>query len=303
MRHKKTLLRSSLTACVLLTAACATAGTTALSPGFVLVGSTPGHDEIKSILRIDQSKPIDFIRWRLSIDQPGRGYLLNITYGEGEPNTPGFNGGGDSRVIRGGYSVSRVSRGDIYKLAGDELGATLSLLKLTENTFHFLTGDNKLMIGTGGWSYTLNRKVPVANGPTAMTSWATGLLNDSSQAVIFDGRTPCVELGRPDLSAGSECRKLKWKLTLFRDPANNRPTTYKLVSTMNRTKPVEGTWTLVNGTHENPRALILQLDPDDPGRAISFLVGDENILFLLDKRYHLIAGNDDFGFTLNRRRQ
>lgn len=263
-----------------------------------LVGSTPAGAEIRSLLGLDQAAPIDFIRWDLSLDQNGNTFGLNINFGEGQPNTRGLKGGGEKRFLDGRYGLSKSKKGDMLNLTTDK-AASISLLKLNENVFHLLTAEGKLMTGNGGWSYTLSRKEPVES-ESPLTSMTTALVDERFRETVFVGRTPCVDLRRDDLEVGPACLKLKWKLTLYRDPATNRPARYRLESTANRLKPVEGTWTLVNGTHTNPRALMIELDRDRPRETISFLVGDENVLFLLDKRLRILAGNEDFGYTLNR---
>lgn len=269
----------------------------------VLIGSTPGDAEIKSLLVIAADKAVDFIRWDLSFDPSGNEYILNINFGEGQPNTSGFKGDGEKRAILGRYSVAKNLERKVYTFSSPQLAGPISLVEISDNVFHFLTSTNRLMVGNGGWSYTLSRKERVSVGAPSLTTLATALLDDRSPEVIFDGRTPCVDLGRADLQLGSECRKLKWKLTLYRNPNTGRPTAYRLQSTMNRPRAIEGKWTLINGMHANPRALILQLDPDKADASISFLVGDDNVIFLLKKDHQLLAGNGDFAFTLNRRQQ
>lgn len=287
---------------VLFVIACA--GTTAegFKSKLVLIGSTPGDGEIKQLLGIDPAKAIDFIRWDLGLGVGDNTFLLNINYGVGEPNTRGFKGGGETATIRGTYAFYKDAKGELLRLTTDK--AVITLLKLNENVFHILTAQNKLMIGTGGWGYSLARKEPVKNTPSPLTSWTTTLLDtDRTPELVFEGRTPCVDLGRVELPYTEGCLKLKWRLTLFRDAQTHRPTGYKLEGTLNRRQALEGKWFFVNGTRESPRALIVRLDPDTTDRPISFLVGDENVLFFLGKDEQPLAGNDDFGFALSRRRQ
>jgi hypothetical protein len=158
------------------------------------------------------------------------------------------------------------------------------------------------MVGNGGWSYTLNRKAPPANDLTGLPSWTTSLSGDTAGQAIFDGRTPCRDFaGQYNLQVAGDCHKLKWKLTLSRHPKTNEPTTYTLQSTLTGHKITGGDWTIIKGIETNPGAIIYQLDPDKPDRSVSFLVGDENVLFFLDRGNRLLTGNGDFSFTLNRR--
>ncbi len=159
------------------------------------------------------------------------------------------------------------------------------------------------MVGNGGWSYTLNRKDALTNSSMVLPSRITFSPNDTAQQVIFDGRTPCLDFAKQyNLQVGNDCHKLKWKLTLFRDSKTNNPTTYAL-QTINRPNIIEGKWTIIKGIKTNSEAIIYQLDPDKPSESMSFWVGDENVLFFLDKENQLFTGNDDFSFTLNRRKQ
>jgi hypothetical protein len=266
----------------------------------ILVGSTPGDAAVKSALSIDPSTHVDFIRWDLRMDEKPGPFVLNIVFGEGEPNTPGFKKGGEAKKFEGTYTLSKDARGDAYRFTSTRLPATISLLKLGENVFHILSSNDELMAGNGGWSYTLIRKNPVFNKTGRLVSRSKMLLDDTAPEMIFEGRTPCADFGRPDLPYTDGCRRLKWKLTLKRDVKTKQAATYVLETTLNRRQAIEGKWALVNGTHANPRALLLRLDHDRPNEAMTFLIGDENVLFFLDKSERLLAGNEDFGFTLNR---
>ena len=305
MKHRKSyLINIFLAACVLFVNSCSGASTAnVLSSKTVLVGSTPGDSLIKSLLTISPESRIDFIRWDLTLNEAENGsktYVLNVVFGEGQPNTNGFKGGGEKLSFEGTYAISK----NIYELKNEKTSTKILLIKLNENLFHFLTPDNKLMVGNGGWSYTLSRKDSSANTSAVLPVWIASLPDDTAQQVIFDGRTPCLDFaGQYNLQVGNDCHKLKWKLTLFRDSKTNKPTTYALQTTLNRPKITEGNWTIIKGAKTNPEAIIYQLDPDKPDESISFLVGDENVLFFLDKKNQLFTGNSDFSFTLNRRKQ
>ena len=100
MKPKKSyLIKTFLVACILLANSCSGASTAnVLSSRIVLVGSTPGDALIKSLLTIKPEKQIDFIRWDLSLNEAENGsknFVLNIVFGEGQPNTRGFKGGGE----------------------------------------------------------------------------------------------------------------------------------------------------------------------------------------------------------------
>lgn len=305
MKYQKLcLVKALLVACVLFSNSCSGASTAGLSSKTVLVGSTPGDSLIKSMLTINLDKQVDFIRWDLTLGPTAKDpktFVLNIVFGEGQPNTRGFKGGGETLSFEGKYTVSKNQKGDIYRLQIDTAPDPISFVQINENIFHLLTPENKLMVGNGGWSYTLSRKVPAANSSALMSSQSTSFQNETAKEVIFGGRTPCFEIASEhNWTLERECHKLKWKLTLFRDPKTNQPTEYALQRTLERPNTLKGKWTILNGTKAGSEAMVLRLDPDIPDKTISFLVGDENVLFFLDKQGRMYTGNGDFSYTLNR---
>jgi hypothetical protein len=118
---------------------------------------------------------------------------------------------------------------------------------------------------------------------------------------VFDGRTPCQELARQvKVATSAECIKIKWRLILYQDPATHAPTSYSLEGFVYRKPPRIGKWTILKGSKTDLNALVYQLDPDSPGGFLSFLKGDDNILFVLDRERNLMVGNIYFSYTLNR---
>lgn len=265
------------------------------------IGSTPGDESIKTQLGIEANTKIDFIRWDLKLS-PENSFILNIQYGENQPNTLGFTGGGQSKVYIGNYTIVKKENKEIYQFK--TINLKLSMIRLGNNLFHILTPENKLMVGNGGWSYTLNNKVPVQKEfKLPNLSEYNKSTQDPIAQVIYDGRTPCQEFAMEhQMNVSQACFKLKWKLTLNRNPFHFQPTTYSIRKVVDNTpKDITGTWTIVKGTEVNPDAIIYQLDPDKPNQTISLLVVDENILYFLHRNQELFIGNGDFSFTLNKR--
>lgn len=272
----------------ILISACARVSTASAETLFV--SSTPGDEAVKAIFRIPAEKKIDFIRWHLTLNQDGK-FALNINFGEGQPNTNGFKGGGEKLAFTGTYAVSN----NIYEMKSGDFSSTLSLVKLNENLFHLLTKDGKLMIGNGGWSYTLNKKT----AEKSESHWKSILPNQISQEAVFDGRTPCSEIAKQyNLQVVNDCTKIKWRLTLFRDAVTNEPTKFSLRWVQFSPNLIEGNWTI----KRNADSVIYQLKLNQNGETLSFMVGDENVLFFLDKENRLLTGNSDFSFTLNRKK-
>ena len=103
----------------------------------------------------------------------------------------------------------------------------------------------------------------------------------------------------------SDCFKLKWALTLRRDPKTLAPTTYHLRGTLywkdnGPEHPREGKWKVIKGTKTNPNAVVYELEAFGTDGPIFLLEADRNILFFATKDGNLLIGNDDFSYTLNR---
>lgn len=271
-------------------------------------GSTPGDKSIKSLIGIPTNDSIDFMRWELVLGEMNQPFfVLNLNYGLSKPNTSGFQPGDKTMTIRGTYESRHLKtdsfNGEVYDLiSSDFTNDTISLVKIGNRALHILERGNSLMVGNGGWSYTLNlsdRPDEEASPLITLVS-AANILNDTSLEVIFDGRTPCSEIAMAfNFNPPRECLKLKWRLTLYRDTVTMEPSTYKLQRTNIRdTGIATGKWTVY--CHSDS-TVIYKLDPDKPDNSLLLLAGDENVLFFLDKDYRLFPGNDNFSYTLNRK--
>lgn len=293
--------------CILIANSCSP-GTT--SSDLVFVGSTPGDELIKSLLAIPSDTRVDFIRWDLTLKHTTTGdqtFELNIVFGESQPNTLGFRGGGEKRTFEGAYRVSKNEDNNlerlVYQLNSNKLPTSISMVQMNDNLLHLLTPQNHLMIGNGGWSYTLNRKEQVNTRGLPSLTALSDLTHDTILQLVFVGRTPCQELAaeHSEMKVSNSCFKLKWKLTLNRDSVSHAPSTYTIRKVVdNIARDVSGKWTVIQGIASNPRAMIYQLDPENPETSISFFVADDNHLFFLNKANNLHVGNGDFSFTLNR---
>jgi hypothetical protein len=268
----------------------------------VLVGSTPGDESIKSMLSIPADTKIDFMRWNLKLDSK-KSFVLDLEFGESQPNALGFKNGGEKRTITGKFAIDengdKSNFQEIYQLKSSSLPEKISLVKLNQNLFHILTSQNRLMNGNGGWSYSLNRKNPISSNKILFSS---GPLDQSLQ-LVFDGRTPCQEIAaeHPEMNAGQSCFKLKWRLILNRDSLTHQPTTCTIRNIVNnQPRDISGTWKIINGTETNPEAIIYRIEVDNLAEPILFLAGDENVLFFLDRNKEPFIGNEDFSFTLNK---
>jgi len=269
------------------------------------LGTSLCADIAKPLLNIPASAPCDRIKWNLALNSDARSqkpttYKLNAEYGFHVDNRT-FVTSASTQLI-GRWRIVNGSRKDptevVFQLDPDK-PETISFVKLDDNLLHLLNSDQSLMVGSAAQSYTLSRTeksertAPLISRPAASRSAAT--------VEVFSGRTPCNEFRRvlPE-TVGPDCQKVKWELSLYRDARTLIPTTYKLRGTFYRERLREGKWAVVAGPKNNPRAVILQLDPDKPGGSISLLRADDNVLFFLNNEGSLMVGNRDFSYTLNR---
>ncbi|HEY6899111.1 MAG TPA: hypothetical protein VI233_00650 [Puia sp.] len=126
---------------------------------------------------------------------------------------------------------------------------------------------------------------------------------------VFQGRTPCEIARWLGLTTDSYCEKLKWEVVLYRDSVTMQPVRY-LLSIVGggevvhqyggtyRWYQVEGRWTVLKNVAPYPSMDIFRLSIGD--KELYLLKGDDNVLFILDKDKAVMAGNEDFSYTLNR---
>lgn len=268
----------------------------------VFVASTPCDQDVRRMLTIPPGAGCDFIRWRLTLDAAGQQrFSLEIQFGEAQPNTLGFVGGGRRASLEGRFAIvrSETGSGDIYRLEPAGSALPIPLLEVNDNLLHVLSAEGRLLGGNGGWSYTLNRERPAQ----AVANPAFRLLSSRAIAprgdVIFDGRTPCREIAsRIGIPAGTTCFKVKWNLTLKVGAKTAAAGTYTLRRTGHRSEAITGRWEVRALGNNAPQ--IYTLDPGTPG-SLSFLTVDDDALFMMDEHGRLLTGNGDFSYTLDRR--
>ena len=247
--------------------------------------STPADPIIKKFLGIPLTDSIDFIRWKLSLNDLK--YSLECNYGIGKPNTNGFYNGGKKIALSGPVKRDK----NTYLLHnGNQI---LKLIELNANLLHILNEDNSLLKGGGGWSYAINNIIPSANDKVSITAKQT-IIKDS---IAFEGRTPC---GVPGIiEPGKECYKLKWLIVFYGDPAKKEPDTYKLLGTPYRVEGGRrGNWKIMAGKDGR---IIYQLYDEKGNPFIHLLKLDEGVLIFTDAKGNLLVGDHDFSYTLNRR--
>lgn len=273
--------------------------------GVAYAGCTPGDGEVRQMLAIPDNKVVDFIRWNLIL-QNNHQFVLDISYGESKPNTLALQADSVHQTIIGTYSVNtdpaKAAFREIVALKNTEGNIHFEMVRVTANLFHLLTSKQELMVGNGGWSFQLNRRSPV---PVEELFIRSGVVDDTSARMVFDGRTPCQQISadHPEMKTSQACFKLKWQLILERDQLTKQPAGYTFRKVIdNIPQQVTGRWIQQKGTDALNGSVIYTLDPDDPSTAMSFFVGDDQVLIFLDRQMKPYPGNEHFSVALNRRK-
>jgi hypothetical protein len=251
----------------------------------VYTGSTPADPAVRSFLGIPLADSVDFIRWKITLG-PTR-YEMDCNYGIGKANTNGFINGGATIVLSGEYSKER----NVYRLKNGV--KALKVVELNPDLLHLLNADESLLVGTAGWSYTLNSMTPSRSDQISITAAPTTL----KDSITFVGRTPC---NVPGVSVpGKQCYKLKWHVVLYAGTQMNKPGRYRILGTPWREDGGKtGSWKIITGRDGR---IIFQLN-EDSGNALLYLLKlDERILVFTDAQGRLLVGDEDFSYTLNGR--
>lgn len=250
------------------------------------VASTPAHSDVRQFLGISPADSIDFIRWELILHNDQ--YELSCRYGIGKPNTNGF-----IDEIRVAFAGRLTKNGNYYSLQqGDRV---LWILELNPNLMHLLDKNKALLIGNGGWSYTLNNATPVKTDEFHLPVKESG----AEPYMVFEGRTPCRDLpSQFDLSNNPTCYKLKWLFVFFTDSITGRPS-YFLAGGRNYRRETmdKGKWEIVQGKDGRQ---IYKVNYEKRGVTLYLLRVDDNVLVFTNPDGHLLVGNKDFSYTLNR---
>ena len=286
----------------------AIAAATSAQSSSEFVGSTPCDAAPRRFLAIPPTLKCEKVTWQLTVSggsglhSPEGSYTLTAVYGIQIPGAAGFVDGGARAQLRGTWVGSMAGQRAVYTLVADNPRRSLSFVLFEGNLLHPQNDDGTLMVGNGGWSYTLHHTSPVADDATA-ARLATSRISEtppasSDVAGVFEGRSPCAALARQlKIAANPACTKIKWRLTLH--PAGpTRAGRYTLEGYVYRTPPRTGTWTARHRTG-NPPGLVYVLDAGKD-TALAFFKADDNLLFFLDERDRLRVGDIDYGYTLNR---
>ena len=75
---------------------------------------------------------------------------------------------------------------------------------------------------------------------------------------VFDGRTPCRDMAKQiNEIVTTECTKIKWRLTLYKNADSVNQGTYELMGFVyKKDNPRKGKWHIIKGAESNPEAIV-----------------------------------------------
>lgn len=193
-----------------------------------------------------------------------------------------------------------------------ELSGGLRLAEIEPRLLHLLNPDGSLMVGNGGWSYSLNRTdAGEATVPASLAYDTPDMSYPISPAStgpsvfgVFEGRTPCQRIARElQVAVERTCVKLKWRVTLYQNPGTHGPTSYKVEGSLFSGGAREGRWTATPDATSRGAGTLYRLESGGRSPALVLLKGDDNVLFFLERNMRLLVGRSDFSYTLDRRPQ
>lgn len=231
-------------------------------------------------------------------------------YGVPPASNPGAMIDGPRVTKQGALTSSTVQRlgaaSTVFRLT-DDAGSLIAFGQVGADLVNLVSDDGSLVPGTSGWSYTLTRadrvEPPVVEiARASVGSYTLSPKETGSQVCgVFGGRSPCAGLARElKLPDADGCVRVKWRVTLLKDPRTNQPTTYKVEGSLNHARAWTGTWRIVRGAPEFPDASVYQLDGDASRGPILLLSANDNLVMFLNQPRHLLPGTPDFSDTLTR---
>jgi len=280
--------------------------------------TTPCTDNAKSLLKIPAENKSEMMKWKLSLFQDPKtsaptDFTLTCVYGTPKQGTRGFTEDVTTIELKGKWTKSKGTKENadatVYTLNPDNSSVTLSFLDLDPNLLHILYKDKSLMLGTPGWSYTLNRINPLPGSSAkfiAKPITSPNIASDSTTVGAFLGRVPCnSDLRKLNGIPATNCNLIKCQVILYQDVKTHSPGSF-LIQTIyvgngdNNKYSNTGKWTILQGTKTDPKAIVYQLNAENPDATFTLLKGDDNILFFLDKDGNFLSGNEYCAYTLNR---
>ena len=281
------------------------------SPDQEFVGTTLCGREVREFIGgLPSDARCHAITWRLTLrPAPAPTWKLAATYGVPATTNPNAMVDGPSVALQGTWRTVTAARSapgaTRHQLTREGVRQSLSFAEIHGDLLHLLADDGGLMVGTGGWSYTLNRagraeKPGEVSRAADMSYTISPRATGSTVSGVFEGRTPCRgvshQMKLPEMDG---CLKVKWRVTLYQDPATAAATTYKVEHVASAACPrrdLEDSPATVRRIGVGPlsarRDADRRRDPASEGRR-------QRLLFV-DEQFQPLIGTAEFSYTLNR---
>ena len=190
-------------------------------PTTQFVGTMPCGEAVRAFVGGESCQSVI---WRLDLgvmESGEPGWNLATVYGSNSAASVGM-------VPDGSHLSGKLEKsGTTYRLISNT-GKSISFRQVSSTLIHLLDDQNRLMPGTPGWSYTLNR-ADVTDDPGRPKQVAEGSYTLSPRETgntvfgIFGGRTPCTSLVRAlHITLNDGCQRLKWRVTLLQNASTRQ---------------------------------------------------------------------------------
>ena len=270
----------------------ASAEPTGAKAAAVYRGTTPCDGITRPVPTMPAGAGCEMAAWRVELHAGGR-YVLTAAYGMTKPNSSDIRSGGTPVRLSGTYAAAD----GVLRLRTDDPKVSVRFLKVGQDVLHLIGRDDRLVVGNGAWSYTLNREGRSGRGTRVVS--ATYDEPGGPGGGVFEGRTPCAPELRPfTANLVSGCQRLKWRLTL-RQNAGGDPAGY-VSGVAGRNDATQGTWRIRRGLPGHSDAVVYELRPaNGPGRLTLLLLGGRH-LYMLGPGQQLLVGDEYLSYTLSR---
>jgi hypothetical protein len=276
------------------------------------IGTTPCGDVARAFVGAPAGAACPAIRWNLTLGTPEDANRWRLTAEIGSPRAgnPTAIIDGPKVMKQGTLATSTVQRqgavSTVFRLTGDA-GSSIAFAQVGDDLVNLARDDGSLVPGTSAYSYTLTRADRVEPSVVEIARPSEGSYSlppkETGPQVfgIFGGRSPCAGLARElKLTGADGCVRVKWRVTLLKDPQTNQPTTYRVDSSLTRERGWTGAWRIVRGAPGFPDATVYQLDGDASHGPILLLRADDNLVLFLNQQRQPLPGTADFSYTLTR---
>lgn len=275
------------------------------------VGGTPREKEVMMFLGVPESKEWE-CNWTLELFEDAKHtpttYRIVAEYGPYSFQTPKDEQRRESKIREGKWSFGKLARSPHWRTI--ELEGGQKLLEVSKNVLHFLGAKDELIVGHGGWSYSLHRADAAEKRgdwhlarakPESEVTYTIGpLATGAGVHAVFEGRTPYKGIaGQLGLPWDEGCLKAKWRLTLFQDEKSKTPSEYKIEGSLFKATPREGKWRMEKGAEGAPFKVVLEATKTQP--ELVLLLIDDDVAFVTAKSSEPRVGNSEFSYTLNRK--